>query len=255
MFLLHLEAPKPCAIVLACTGSGAGCTTTVAAGETLDCVATRVGAAADALAALNPRLAGLAPSTPLRPGQQLAVPCAEGEDGPAEPAPMRRARALLAMNSWHLELLDLVNGARAQAGVPPLCLNAKLTAAAQVGRPAAAWWPGACAWPAARAEGRRRSGRPAASSAPPARQELPAIAGACSARRDRAPPPRLPPPPAPGHPQAHSADQAANGFYDHTGSDGSDIGDRVRRAGYEFSSCAENIHNIPHGVPEVFEGW
>jgi uncharacterized protein YkwD len=41
--------------------------------------------------------------------------------------------------------------------------------------------------------------------------------------------------------QGHSADMACNNFLDHTGSDGSWIGDRLRAAGYNTSSYAEII--------------
>ena len=41
--------------------------------------------------------------------------------------------------------------------------------------------------------------------------------------------------------RAHGQDMAARGFFSHTGSDGSDIGDRLRRAGYAFCFGAENI--------------
>lgn len=41
--------------------------------------------------------------------------------------------------------------------------------------------------------------------------------------------------------QGHSADMACNNFLDHTGSDGSRIGDRIRATGYNTSSYAEII--------------
>lgn len=41
--------------------------------------------------------------------------------------------------------------------------------------------------------------------------------------------------------QGHSADMACNNFLDHTGSDGSWIGDRIRAAGYNTSSYSEII--------------
>lgn len=44
--------------------------------------------------------------------------------------PVNRGRALLS-EDWQLYMLDLVNGARASAGLYPLCLNAALNAAAQ----------------------------------------------------------------------------------------------------------------------------
>lgn len=56
--------------------------------------------------------------------------------------PPASGRSLL-QEDWQVELLGLVNDARTQAGVPPLCLNAKLSNAAQVGRTAG--YPGALA--------------------------------------------------------------------------------------------------------------
>ena len=39
----------------------------------------------------------------------------------------------------------------------------------------------------------------------------------------------------------HAQDMANNGFKSHTGSDGSDVGKRVRRAGYKWCHVSENI--------------
>ena len=39
----------------------------------------------------------------------------------------------------------------------------------------------------------------------------------------------------------HAQDMARNGFKSHTGSDGSDVGKRVRRAGYKWCQVSENI--------------
>ena len=41
--------------------------------------------------------------------------------------------------------------------------------------------------------------------------------------------------------RAHGADMARIGFFSHTGSDGSDIGTRLHRAGYGWCFAAENI--------------
>ena len=41
--------------------------------------------------------------------------------------------------------------------------------------------------------------------------------------------------------QGHSQDQAARDTMSHTGSDGSNPGDRIARAGYRFSAWAENV--------------
>ena len=40
---------------------------------------------------------------------------------------------------------------------------------------------------------------------------------------------------------AHAQDMAKNGFRSHTGSDGSDVGKRVRRVGYKWCQLSENI--------------
>ncbi|MEM4643885.1 MAG: CAP domain-containing protein [Candidatus Methanomethylicaceae archaeon] len=40
---------------------------------------------------------------------------------------------------------------------------------------------------------------------------------------------------------AHSSDMALNDFFSHTGSDGSDVSDRLFRVGYRYRICAENI--------------
>jgi uncharacterized protein YkwD len=41
--------------------------------------------------------------------------------------------------------------------------------------------------------------------------------------------------------QAHSQDMALNNFVGHTGSDGSSLGERLTRAGYDWRMAAENI--------------
>ena len=58
--------------------------------------------------------------------------------------------------------------------------------------------------------------------------------------------------------RAHSQDMGCNGFFSHTGSDGSSPFDRMRRAGYTFTAAAENIYagggsyNSPQAA---FQGW
>ncbi|WP_329386324.1 CAP domain-containing protein [Streptomyces sp. NBC_01351] len=55
--------------------------------------------------------------------------------------------------------------------------------------------------------------------------------------------------------QDHSADMAAHGNMSHTGSDGSDAGQRITRAGYAWSSYGENVA-YGYSTPEkVMEGW
>ena len=55
--------------------------------------------------------------------------------------------------------------------------------------------------------------------------------------------------------QAHAQDMARNGFFSHTGSDGSDIGQRLSRAGYRFCFGAENIASGQRGLSEVMAAW
>lgn len=53
----------------------------------------------------------------------------------------------------------------------------------------------------------------------------------------------------------HARDMAKNGFFGHTGSDGSGIGDRARAAGYAFCFIAENIAQGQGSLDAVLEGW
>jgi len=53
----------------------------------------------------------------------------------------------------------------------------------------------------------------------------------------------------------HSFDMATNGFFSHTGSDGSSLGVRITREGYEWWSCGENIAVGYPTVSAVIQGW
>ena len=53
----------------------------------------------------------------------------------------------------------------------------------------------------------------------------------------------------------HAADMARQGFFSHTGSEGSGIGERARRAGYRFCFIAENIAKGSRDVTGVLQGW
>ncbi|WP_415403735.1 CAP domain-containing protein [Tateyamaria sp. SN3-11] len=55
--------------------------------------------------------------------------------------------------------------------------------------------------------------------------------------------------------QAHGADMAARGFFDHTGSDGSDIGARLGRVGYAYCFGAENIAMGQTSLAAVMAAW
>jgi uncharacterized protein YkwD len=54
---------------------------------------------------------------------------------------------------------------------------------------------------------------------------------------------------------AHARDMQINGFFSHTGSDGTGIGDRARAAGYGFCFIAENISKGPPNLVQVIDGW
>lgn len=54
---------------------------------------------------------------------------------------------------------------------------------------------------------------------------------------------------------AHALDMARNGFFDHRGSDGSDVMARARRAGYGPCFVAENLARGQSGLAEVMRDW
>jgi uncharacterized protein YkwD len=55
--------------------------------------------------------------------------------------------------------------------------------------------------------------------------------------------------------QAHSVDMVLRGFFDHVNPDGDDPFDRMRAAGYEFSSAGENIAAGYETPADVMRGW
>ncbi len=56
--------------------------------------------------------------------------------------------------------------------------------------------------------------------------------------------------------QAHSEDMATHNFFDHTGSDGSDVGQRIARAGYgALYAYGENIAAGQTSPEEVVDAW
>ncbi|WP_227270582.1 CAP domain-containing protein [Roseobacter weihaiensis] len=55
--------------------------------------------------------------------------------------------------------------------------------------------------------------------------------------------------------QAHAADMAESGRFSHTGSDGSDLADRVSRTGYGWCAVAENIAKGQRTLAEVMAAW
>lgn len=54
---------------------------------------------------------------------------------------------------------------------------------------------------------------------------------------------------------SHAADMAATDGLSHTGSDGGDVADRARAAGYDYCFIAENIAQGPQDIPEALAGW
>lgn len=54
---------------------------------------------------------------------------------------------------------------------------------------------------------------------------------------------------------AHAQDMAQNGFFAHAGSDGSSVGDRVKRQGYGFCFVAENIAKGQRSAEAALAGW
>ena len=53
----------------------------------------------------------------------------------------------------------------------------------------------------------------------------------------------------------HAEDMAKNSFLSHTGSDGSGVGDRVRRSGYGWCTAAENIASGQPTLADVMQSW
>lgn len=54
---------------------------------------------------------------------------------------------------------------------------------------------------------------------------------------------------------AHARDMAKKGFFSHTGSNGSSLGDRARKARYGFCFIAENIAKGQGRLDKVLNGW
>lgn len=54
---------------------------------------------------------------------------------------------------------------------------------------------------------------------------------------------------------AHAVDMSQNGFFGHEGSDGSDVGARVRETGYRPCVLAENIAQGQADLVEVLGDW
>jgi uncharacterized protein YkwD len=54
---------------------------------------------------------------------------------------------------------------------------------------------------------------------------------------------------------AHSEDMAAHHYFNHRGADGSFVGDRAHRAGYNWRRVGENIASGLHSPEEAMAGW
>ncbi|RSS44583.1 CAP domain-containing protein [Streptomyces sp. WAC08241] len=55
--------------------------------------------------------------------------------------------------------------------------------------------------------------------------------------------------------QGHAADMAARGYYEHMSPEGRDAGDRMKGAGYAWSTWAENIHRGPKTPARAVADW
>ena len=55
--------------------------------------------------------------------------------------------------------------------------------------------------------------------------------------------------------EAHAQDMARRGFFSHSGSSGSSVGDRVRAQGYGFCFVAENIAKGQKSLAQVMQSW
>lgn len=55
--------------------------------------------------------------------------------------------------------------------------------------------------------------------------------------------------------KSHAEDMVRRGFNSHTGSNGSDVSDRVRKAGYEWCFVAEDIAKGQNGLKTVMADW
>ena len=54
---------------------------------------------------------------------------------------------------------------------------------------------------------------------------------------------------------AHTRDMVEHDYFGHVGTDGSTVGDRVSRAGYEWQRVGENIARYQPTVEEVMADW
>lgn len=55
--------------------------------------------------------------------------------------------------------------------------------------------------------------------------------------------------------ERHAQDMARRGFFSHTGSNGSSLGQRAKRAGYRYCLIAENIAKGQKSAGEAMQSW
>lgn len=55
--------------------------------------------------------------------------------------------------------------------------------------------------------------------------------------------------------RSHAQDMASKNFFDHRGSNGSSISDRISKTGYDWQAVGENIFWGKVNIQEVFQGW
>lgn len=55
--------------------------------------------------------------------------------------------------------------------------------------------------------------------------------------------------------RGHALDQARNGYFSHTGKDGSSSADRAKRAGYNFCLVGENLSIGYSSIQAAMQGW
>lgn len=53
----------------------------------------------------------------------------------------------------------------------------------------------------------------------------------------------------------HAAEMASNGYFSHTGANGSSVGDRTTSQGYKWCFVAENIAQGQRSLEEVMAAW
>lgn len=53
----------------------------------------------------------------------------------------------------------------------------------------------------------------------------------------------------------HARDMGANGYFSHTGANGSSVGDRVKAQGYQWCFVAENIAKGQRDLTAAMAGW